>query len=45
MVLELLPLSRDEILNAVQAIVPDPVLFLVKQNQRGSESYLEPSNP
>lgn len=34
-VLELLPLSRNEILSAVQAIVPDPLLFLGEAESAG----------
>jgi hypothetical protein len=34
-VLELLPLSRDEILNAVQGIVPDPDVFLDEAESAG----------
>jgi hypothetical protein len=34
-VLELLPLSLDEILNAVQAIVPDPGLFISEAESAG----------
>jgi len=34
-VLELLPLSRDEILNAVQKMVPDPNLFLDEAESAG----------
>lgn len=34
-VLELRPLSRDEILNAVQKIVPDPVVFLDEAESAG----------
>ena len=34
-VLELCPLSRDEILNAVQEIVPDPVVFLDEAESAG----------
>ena len=35
-VLELCPLSRDEILKAVQGIVPTRFNFWMKRNQRGS---------
>ncbi|MGD0819942.1 MAG: hypothetical protein ABSA71_04275 [Desulfomonilia bacterium] len=34
-VLELLPLSRDEILNAVQGVVPNPVVFLGEVESAG----------
>lgn len=34
-VLELCPLSRDEILHAVQGIVPDPVIFLEEAESAG----------
>ena len=34
-VLELCPLSRDEILNAVEGIVPDPVVFLDEAESAG----------
>jgi hypothetical protein len=39
-VLELCPLSRDEILNAVEAIVPDPVLFLDEAASAGLGNLL-----
>ena len=45
-VLELCPLSRDEILQAVQGLVPDPAVFLEEAELAGLGKLLgNPSNP
>ena len=43
MVLELCPLTRDEILKAVAGIVPDPILFLDEAESAGLGNLL--ANP